>query len=111
MFSFGGIYMQLCFISVWEVDWYIENEEYILIDVRTPQEFAEGHLYGAKNLPFINGEQWANIKYKNKIPVFYCSRGSLSLKAAIETVKTGRQAVNVSGGIAYYCGPNWIRMD
>lgn len=54
----------------------------ILLDVRSPQEFAEGHLQGAMLIPDyeINRRKKEIMNYKNTTIVIYCSTGSRSKK-------------------------------
>ncbi len=67
----------------------------ILIDVRSPQEFAEGHLENAISLP----EYEMNQKVKDILPdklqviIVYCSTGHRSQKAQKELEKLGYQKV------------------
>lgn len=67
----------------------------ILIDVRSPQEFAEGHLENAISLP----EYEMNQKVKDILPdklqviIVYCSTGHRSQKAQKELEKMGYQKV------------------
>ena len=42
-----------------------------IIDVRSPAEFKEDHIYGSINLPVLNNEQRIDIGkiYKKKVPL------------------------------------------
>lgn len=69
------------------------------IDVRTPEEFAEGHAYRARNIPLDTLA--ANLdKLEKNEPVFLiCRSGSRSMKAAQILVDNGfPQAISISGG-------------
>jgi len=33
--------------------WQAADEEFLLLDVRSPQEYASGHIAGAQNLPYL----------------------------------------------------------
>lgn len=70
----------------------------VLIDVRTPGEFAEGHVPGAKNIPLDQ-----LMARKGEIdatgPVhLVCRSGSRSARAASMLSLDGVEAVNVAGG-------------
>ena len=53
-----------------------------LIDVRTPQEFAEGHLPGAVNIPIDEIQhRFAEIGDANRPVVVYCRSGARSGRA------------------------------
>lgn len=46
------------------------------IDARSPEEYAEGHIKGAINIPFYGSENYSNViskLNKNEILVTYCS--------------------------------------
>jgi phage shock protein E len=55
----------------------------LLLDVRTPQEFAEGHVSGAKNLPVQELAARINeVGPKSRHVVLYCRSGARSAAAA-----------------------------
>ena len=47
-----------------------------LLDVRTPEEFAEGHVPGAKNIPVAEIEARAAEVPKDRPVVVYCRSGA-----------------------------------
>ena len=55
----------------------------VLIDVRSPQEFREGHFDGAISIPDyrIKREIEKEIPNKEEIIVLYCSTGHRSIRA------------------------------
>lgn len=55
----------------------------LLLDVRTPGEFASGHVPGAVNVPVQELEQkWASLKVPADRPVVvYCRSGARSARA------------------------------
>ena len=59
------------------------NPNSILLDVRSPQEYKEGHLNGAINIPLYELERCCscNLKEKNKTIIVYCQSGIRSKKA------------------------------
>ncbi|MBN2870119.1 MAG: rhodanese-like domain-containing protein [Campylobacterales bacterium] len=72
-----------------------------LLDVRTPEEFAEGHIEGATLIPVQvlseNLSVLANVKDKRII--VYCRSGSRSVSASRILAENGFVPVNVQGGI------------
>lgn len=57
------------------------SEGAFLVDVRTPMEFAEGHVKGSVNIPLNNvATQLAKFKNKKNIVVF-CRSGGRSSQA------------------------------
>lgn len=67
----------------------------ILVDVRSPQEFAEGHLKNAISLPEYEINKSVNriLPDKLQIIIVYCSTGHRSEKAQKELEKLGYQKV------------------
>ena len=83
---------------------YTENlsDSIQLVDVRTPEEFAEGHIQHAVNINFHDEDFSSQIAELNKKrPVYvYCRSGKRSGKAAKEMVALGfTQVVNLKGGL------------
>lgn len=80
--------------------WIKEKKDLQLIDVRTPAEYADGHLAGAKLIPLQELEgRWSEID-KNKPILLYCRSGHRSGKALkILQDKGYAQAKHMEGGI------------
>ncbi len=81
-----------------------------LIDVRTPEEFAEAHLENAKNVNW-NGSDFevTASKYDKTKPVFvYCKLGGRSAKAADKLAEMGFTNIyNLDGGITKWNESNF----
>ena len=74
----------------------------ILIDVRSNQEYREGHLQGAINIPDfeINNRVQREIPKKNQLIVLYCQYGGRSKNAMMTMKKMGYTNVyNLYGGL------------
>ena len=84
----------------------LQRDGAIIIDVRSKQEFNEGHLDNAILLPYyeINKKKIFNMfKDLNKGMVLYCSTGSRSKKAQRKLNYWGYNNVyNLYGGIEEY---------
>ena len=78
-----------------------ENSSAVLLDVRTPDEFAEGHIEGAVNLAVEELESRLNELPSDKATpiVVYCRSGRRSALAAEILVKAGYSAIYDLGGI------------
>lgn len=73
---------------------------FIFIDVRTPAEYAEGHVDGAKLIPVQELEKRLGEVPKDKRVYLYCHSGKRSASAAHILVKAGFNNIeNVEGGI------------
>ena len=61
----------------------LRNQKMVLIDVRSPQEYKEGHLQNAISIPLYELGHQVSKKVANKeeLIVVYCQRGSRSKKA------------------------------
>lgn len=84
---------------------YSQAPNAVLLDVRTPQEYREGHVPGSRNLPLQSIDQAAGIVKDKSTPVFvYCHSGSRSSQAVSRLMKMGYQNVKNIGGMASYSG-------
>ena len=70
-----------------------------LIDVRTPKEYAEGHLVGAENIDVKAADFAERIKDLKGTVAVYCRGGRRSIKAAEQLSKQGCTVYNLDGGI------------
>ncbi|MEZ4720409.1 MAG: rhodanese-like domain-containing protein [Flavobacteriales bacterium] len=67
----------------------------VVIDVRTPAEFAGGHVKGSKNIPLQTIQSKVNdIKKLNKPVVACCASGMRSGQATDILQRAGIEAVN-----------------
>ena len=93
-----------------------QGRDFTLADVREPEEYREGHLAGAVNLPvqqilkiteqsgfFEDPEKFLGISRKRPV-IVYCSHGGRGMQAARLLSGAGYQAVNVYGGLSCYRG-------
>lgn len=81
---------------------YLTNDTVQLVDVRTPEEFAEGHIKGAKNINVFdrNFIEEAQEKLDKSRPVaVYCRSGKRSADAARLLTAKGYHVANLEGGI------------
>ena len=77
----------------------VEQTDVRLIDVRTPKEYAEGHLFGAENIDVKDSLFTKHIKGIEGRVAVYCRSGRRSLKAAELLAKQGCTVYNLDGGI------------
>jgi len=77
----------------------------VVVDVRTPSEFADGHLPGALNLDVRNPDFSTSIKGldTNKTYLLYCRSGARTQKAAEIMQQAGfKNVFGMKGGF-----PDW----
>lgn len=80
----------------------INRERAVVVDVRDPEEFAAGHMTGAKNVPLDQLEAKLATTVKNKgLPLLLvCATGSRAQRAVATARKLGyEQAQAVAGGL------------
>ena len=71
------------------------KEGAVIIDVRSPGEYASGHVKGSKNIPLGNISAKMNtIKKWNKPVITCCASGMRSGSAAIVLKRNGVEAYN-----------------
>lgn len=77
------------------------NSNAVLLDVRSSQEYIEGHIRGSINIPVYDIEKQAKNKLnKDSIIIVYCSAGIRSKRAIQILEKLGYENLyNVEGGI------------
>ena len=87
------------------VEQYKTTSGAILLDVRTPQEYAEGHIPGGKNLSLQDIDKATIIIDNKDTPLFvHCLSGGRSRQAAAVLKQMGYTNVTNIGGIADYHG-------
>jgi rhodanese-related sulfurtransferase len=69
----------------------------LLLDVRTPQEYAEVHLDGARNIPLAELPSTLATLPRDKPIVVYCAVGARATRAAALLGKAGFDARNLGG--------------
>ena len=78
-----------------------EESGYLILDVRRPDEFAEGHIPDALNIPneTIADEQPEQLPDKDQLLLIYCRSGNRSKEAAQKLADMGYTNVYEFGGI------------
>ena len=80
------------------------EQEYIIIDARTEEEFAEGHIENAILIPEyeIKDRAEKELPDKDALILVYCRSGRRSKIASEELVKLGYTNVKEFGGIIHW---------
>ena len=77
----------------------------VLLDVRTPQEYREGHIPGSNNIPLQQLENVEEIaENKDTVLYVYCHSGARSRQAVSLLKHMGYTNIHNIGGIAAYHG-------
>jgi len=80
-----------------------------IVDVRTPMEFSQGYIKGAKNINFFDSDfaKQINSFDKSKPIYVYCKTGHRSEIASEKMVQLGfKEVYDLKGGII-----NWVRSN
>ena len=83
-----------------------EESGYIILDVRTPEEFADKHIPGAVNIPneTIGTEEIPELPNKDQLILVYCRSGNRSKQASEKLAALGYTNVVEFGGINSWPG-------
>ena len=83
-----------------------QETDYIILDVRRPDEFAEGHIPNAINVPneTIGTTEISELPDKDQLIMVYCRSGRRSKEAAEKLVKLDYTNIVEFGGILDWTG-------
>ena len=77
----------------------------MLVDVRTPEEYRDGHIHGSSNVPLQQIEDIDLEVSDMSTPLFvYCRSGARSRQATAALQEMGYEEVHNIGGILDYKG-------
>ena len=84
---------------------YSTTDSAVLLDVRTPDEYRQGHIPGSKNVPLQSISKVAGMIDNQSTPIFvHCLSGARSRQAAAVLQQMGYSNVKNIGGISAYTG-------
>ena len=83
-----------------------EESDYIILDVRRPDEFAAGHIPNAINVPneTIGTDEIPELPNKDQLIMVYCRSGRRSKEDSEKLVKLGYTNIVEFGGILDWKG-------
>lgn len=83
-----------------------EETDYIILDVRTEEEYASGHIPNAINIPneVIGSEEIPELPDKDQLILVYCRSGNRSKQASKKLANLGYTNVVEFGGIMDWTG-------
>lgn len=78
-----------------------EESNYIILDVRTPEEYSQKHIPGSINVPneVIGSEEILQLPDKDQLILVYCRSGNRSKQASAKLVSLGYTNIVEFGGI------------
>ena len=90
-----------------------KEENYMILDVRTHEEFAAGHIPGAIVIPneTIGTEDIPQLPDKDQLIMVYCRSGNRSKQASDKLVKLGYTNIVEFGGINSWPGETVSGME
>lgn len=94
-------------VNAEEADSMMEGESsYIILDVRTAQEYSEKHIPGAINIAneSIGTEDISELPDKDQLILVYCRSGNRSKQASEKLVELGYTNIIEIGGINSWPG-------
>ena len=95
--------------STLDVTMMLNRGKSVLVDVRTPEEFAAGHMRDAKNIPLADlAKRIGELdKSKDKTIIVVCQSGNRADKAMAQFVAAGfTDVVGLEGGLAAWQAAN-----
>ena len=83
-----------------------QEQNYIILDVRTVEEFDDKHIPDAINIPneTIGSEEISELPDKNQLILVYCRSGNRSKQASAKLVDLGYTNIVEFGGIKDWPG-------
>ena len=76
----------------------------IMIDIRAPERFLQGHIPLSINLPLEHIRAGQITLPKSRTLIVYCDTGGSSMQAARLLAEMGYEVINCIGGIRSYRG-------
>lgn len=84
---------------------FLNTRPAVLLDVRTKEEYAQGHIKGSINIPLQEIEKAQQTVENKELPLFvYCRSGSRSAQAVKALKMMGYENARNIGGIIGYEG-------
>jgi rhodanese-related sulfurtransferase len=80
----------------------INRQRAVVVDIRAPEEFAAGHVTGARNVPLdqLEAKLTGTVKNKSLPLLIVCASGARAQRAVAVARKLGyEQAQALSGGL------------
>lgn len=82
------------------LEW-INHKEAVVLDIRSAQQFSEGHIIGSLNIPIEVFDKKMGLleKFKDRDLIIVCNAGQTSQKMVSDLKAKGFKPLGLSGGI------------
>lgn len=97
--------MSLDFISPRDVLKYIDRGNSVVIDIRSKEEFSQGHIPGAFSMPYDDFDEEAPLLKAYENIILCCDRGAASLFLGRKLSNKGYRILSIGGGMDAWRGP------
>ncbi len=94
--------MDLCMIGAGDVRRYVRQYDAILVDLRSAEDYRNFHITGAVNVPADNLQRFMRQTDRQRMHVFYCQHGSLSVREGRKYLRQGYRVCSLAGGMDAY---------
>ena len=95
----AGVTQALITPADYQAEFGSTEARHLLVDVRTPEEFAEGHIPGAVNISLQTLAERLDEIPRDQPVVVYCRSGNRSAQATQILRQAGFDAHNMTGGM------------
>jgi len=95
-------------VSIHQLTALVNRENAVILDIREPAEFKEGHIVDALHIPFakLKERQSELDKYKDRPIVIVDKMGQLTGAAGKQLLDAGFKASRLDGGMTEWRGSN-----
>ena len=91
-------------LAVWEIDEIRKKENGMLVDLRKPALYKQGHMVGAVNIPYDKVFEKIRFLDRSVVLILYCERGNTSLRVGKILAEKNFKVYTVVGGyLSYLC--------
>jgi len=78
-----------------------------VIDIRTSQNFKQGHLLNSKNIPWLGQDENAFMAFQNEAIVLVCQQGQQAARLADKLKSQGFEQITIlEGGLSSWQSDN-----
>lgn len=94
--------MELCMVSAEEIPWYVRQQDAVLVDLRSREDYQEFHIVGSINIPLEQLPHYMHRSDKSRLHIFCCQYGSMSIYEGRKYLRQGYRICSLAGGVDGY---------